>query len=63
MDIGGVSSSLVQSLVANNTGNGNEVAVKVLNKANDIQEQTATQLLEALPDPAATVGRNVDTYA
>lgn len=63
MDIGGLSNSLVQSLVANNPGNGDQVAVKVLNTAKDIQKQTATQLLDALPDPASNLGRNLNTYA
>ncbi|MBS0354161.1 MAG: putative motility protein [Proteobacteria bacterium] len=43
-------------------------SILMLRKALDMQQQSAAQLLEALPkpaaaaDPAATVGRTVDTF-
>ncbi|MDA0189116.1 MAG: YjfB family protein [Proteobacteria bacterium] len=46
---------------------GDAVAVTVLRKALDIQAQNARQLLEALPQPAASnppnLGNRVDVFA
>lgn len=45
------------------------VSIQMLRKVLDQQQQSATQMLEALPrpaaapDPAATVGRTIDTFA
>lgn len=45
------------------------VSILMLRKALDQQQQSAAQMLEALPkpaaapDPTATVGRTVDTFA
>ncbi|WP_079433445.1 putative motility protein [Zoogloea sp. LCSB751] len=45
------------------------VSVLMLRKVLDQQQQSAAQMLEALPrpvaapDPAATVGRTIDTFA
>lgn len=45
-----------------------QVQVEVLRKALDIQEQTATQLIQAVPQPKPAanppnLGQNVDAYA
>lgn len=48
---------------------GDAVAVAVLKKANEIQAQSALQLLQALPQPVAansstpTLGNGVNTFA
>ncbi len=63
MDISGVSSSVVQSLVGDNVAASDAVTVKVLDKAMDIQAQTALQLLEALPDPTSSLGQTINDYA
>jgi copper chaperone CopZ len=39
------------------------VAVEVQKKTQEIQEQTATTLIEALPDPGSSVGQNIDIRA
>lgn len=64
MDIGSTasaSSALIQARTAD------AVAVAVLKKANDLQAQTAAQLIQALPQPAAistpNLGNNVNTFA
>lgn len=64
MDIGSagsVSSALSQART------GDAVAIAVLKKANDIEAQSALQLLQALPQPpagvTASLGNSVNTFA
>jgi hypothetical protein len=48
---------------------GNATSIAMVRKALDLQQQNAQQLLQALPpptplpDPNATVGRSINTYA
>ena len=63
VDISGVSSSVVQSLVGDNVAASDAVTVKVLDKALDMQAQTALQLLEALPDSTSSLGQSIDDFA
>ena len=44
---------------------GDAVNISVMKKAMNIQKQTAAQLIEALPQPAAVgnLGRNINTFA
>lgn len=59
--VGNVSSALSQAKT------GDAVAIAVLKKANDIQAQSALQLIQALPQaPAgvtASLGNNVNAFA
>jgi hypothetical protein len=63
--VGSVPASLASA------GTGDAIAVSVLKKTLDIQEQTALQLLQALPAPAGSaaaqpvgaVGNNVNVFA
>ena len=59
--IGSVSSALSQAKT------GDAVAIAVLKKANDLQSETALQLIQALPQPVAGVtpslGNGVNTFA
>lgn len=59
--VGSVPSSLSQA------STGDAVAISVLKKAIDIQAQNAVQLIQALPQPAASnppnLGNNVNTFA
>jgi hypothetical protein len=59
MEIAGVSTAAAQ--VASSTSNtpdpvGNQIQRKTL----DMQEQTAEQLIESVPDPDSNIGQNVD---
>lgn len=56
MDISGVETA---SLAANVSQN-DRVAISVLKKALDIQEQSALQLIESIPQPTANSGNNVN---
>lgn len=59
MEIAGVSTAAAQATSsASNTPD--PVGNKVLRKALDIQEQTAAQLIESVPDPDSNVGHNVN---
>lgn len=64
MDIGSIG-SVASALSQAKTGDA--VAIAVLKKANDIQSQTALQLIQALPQPAAGVtpslGNSVNAFA
>lgn len=64
MDISSIGSISAQ---ASSAPNGDAVAITVLKKAMDIQEQTAMQLIAALPQMAsgttATQGNAVNIYA
>jgi hypothetical protein len=59
--VGSVSSAVSQA------STGDAVAITVLKKSLDIQAQSALQLLQALPQPAAVnppnLGSGVDTFA
>ena len=59
MEIAGVSTAAAQSLSsASNTPD--PVGNQMLRKTLDMQEQTAAQLIESVPDPDSNVGQNVD---
>ncbi|MBL8448735.1 MAG: YjfB family protein [Dechloromonas sp.] len=65
MDLSGIG-SLTTALSAARDGDG--VALETLKKTLEIQERTAQQLIEALPEPAATnnpshLGNSVDVKA
>ena len=56
MDIsGGQSASIASSI-----GQNDAVGVAVLKKAMDIQEQTATQLIQSIPELPDKLGKNID---
>lgn len=59
MEIAGVSTAAAQA--ASSTSNTPDpVGNQMLRKALDIQEQSAAQLIESVPDPDSNVGHNVD---
>ncbi|NDI85933.1 YjfB family protein [Undibacterium crateris] len=66
MDIKGIAN--VATTLAE-VGTSQAVSIAVLKKANDIQAESATALIEAIPDNKATsnlpshLGRNVNTTA
>lgn len=64
MDISSVGSI---SSAVNQAQTGDAVAIAVLKKAIDLQAQGALQLIESLPQPAATgsanLGQGVNTFA
>ena len=64
MDIGSIANV---SSALSRAGTGDAVALTVLKKANEIAENSATQLIRALPSPAkgttATMGNGVNTFA
>lgn len=59
--VGNVSAALSQAKT------GDAVAITILKKANDIQAQSAMQLIQALPQPAGNnppnLGNSVNTFA
>lgn len=59
--VGSVSAALSQAKT------GDAVAITMLKKANDIQAQSAMQLIQALPQPAGNnppnLGNSVNTFA
>jgi len=59
--VGNVSAALSQAKT------GDALAITVLKKANDIQAQSAMQLIQALPQPAGNnppnLGNSVNTFA
>jgi hypothetical protein len=59
MEISGVSFETAQSLTATHRAH-ETAAAKLHNKALEIQEQTANQLIQSVPDPDSNVGQNVD---
>jgi hypothetical protein len=59
MDIAGVSTGIAQA-VSSTSNTPDPVGNKMLRKALDIQEQTASQLIESVPDPDSNVGQNID---
>jgi hypothetical protein len=59
MEIAGVSTPAAQSVnSASNTPD--TVGNQVQRKTQEIQEQTAEQLIESVPDPDSNVGHNID---
>ena len=68
MDVS-LSNSIMHTATAmKNTETANAVQVNVLKKSMDIQENSAAQLLQALPQPqqlaaSGTLGTQVNTYA
>jgi hypothetical protein len=59
MDISGV--SIASSQIANTASNSPDaVGNQVLKKALDIQQESAAQLIESVPDPDSSLGHNVD---
>lgn len=59
MEIAGVSHAATQAASAA-SGTQDAVENKMLRKALDIQEQSAAQLIQSVPDPDSSVGHNVD---
>ncbi|WP_455204073.1 YjfB family protein [Kaarinaea lacus] len=59
MEITGISTAAVQS-AATASSNQDVVATKMLKKTLDIQEQTASQLIESIPDPDSNLGQNIN---
>jgi len=55
MDVSGVA---VPSVPANTT-----VAIEVQKKTQDVQAETATTLINSVPDPDSSVGQNIDVKA
>lgn len=64
MDIGSIGNV---ASVLSQAQTGDAVALAVFKKANDMQAQTAAQLIQALPQPTAGVtpslGNNVNAFA
>ncbi len=64
MNISAIPDSLLQQIGNGATQNGDAVTVSVMRKALDIQSSQAAQLIESVaqsvPDPSATLGRNID---
>lgn len=56
MDISGVQTAAIASSV----GQNDAVGIAVLKKAMAIQEQSALQLIESIPQPQGNVGQNID---
>ena len=56
MDISGVQTASIASSI----GQNDVVGVAVLKKAMDIQEQTATQLIQSIPELPDNLGQNID---
>ncbi|KPJ95799.1 MAG: hypothetical protein AMJ53_01980 [Gammaproteobacteria bacterium SG8_11] len=59
MEIAGVATPAAQA-VSSTSNTPDPVGNQMLRKALDIQEQTAAQLIETVPDPDSKVGQNVD---
>lgn len=64
MDVSSIASA---STAISQAKTGDAVAIAVLRKALDIQEQSALQLIQALPQPATNsppnLGASVNTFA
>ncbi len=56
LDISGVQTSAI----AGNVGQNDPVGIRVLKKAMDIQEQTAMQLIQSIPELPANLGQNIN---
>ncbi|NOZ54913.1 MAG: putative motility protein [Gammaproteobacteria bacterium] len=55
MDVSGIATSTVSQ-----AGQNSQTGIAVHNKALEIQEQNATQLIESLPDPSSSLGQHID---
>lgn len=56
--------SISTSSIANSAQRvGDSVTIAMLNKAMDIQVQSAASLLQALPQPVGNLGHNIDVKA
>ncbi|NOQ80857.1 MAG: putative motility protein [Gammaproteobacteria bacterium] len=56
MDVSGVQTTAI----ASNVGQNDPVGIAVLKKAMDIQEQTAMQLIQSIPELPNNLGQNVN---
>ena len=56
MDISGVQTASIASSV----GQNDAVGITVLKKAMDIQEQSAIQLIQSIPELPDNLGKNID---
>ncbi len=56
MDISGVQTASI----ASNVGQNDAVGIAVLKKAMDIQEQSAVQLIQSIPELPDNLGQNVN---
>ncbi len=56
MDISGVQTTAIASNVSQN----DPVGISVLKKAMDIQEQTAVQLIQSIPELPDNLGQNIN---
>lgn len=67
MNISAIPDSLLQQINNSATQTGDAVAVSVLRKALDAQSSQAAQLIESvaqsMPDPASSLGHNVNVKA
>ena len=67
MNISAIPNSLLQQIGNGATQSGDAVTVSVMRKALDIQSSQAAQLIDSvaksMPDPSATLGRNIDVKA
>ena len=53
-------SGVQTAAIASNVGQNDAAGIAVLKKAMDIQEQTAMQLIESIPQPAGNTGQNIN---
>ncbi len=66
MDVSAIAARFSAMALANTQG---QASLLVLKKTLDVQQSTALQLLQAIPqapravDPSATVGTRIDTFA
>lgn len=60
-------SSVSPQAIASGSDQNSQTGIRVLKKAMDIQQQTATQLIESIPKPApvsdGVKGSNIDVMA
>ena len=67
MNISAIPDSLLQSISNSSTQNGDAVTISVMRKALDAQASQATQLIESvaqsMPDPAGSLGHNINVKA
>ncbi|MCU7800788.1 MAG: YjfB family protein [gamma proteobacterium symbiont of Lucinoma myriamae] len=59
MDVSGVQTTAI----ASNVGQNDPVGIAVLKKAMDIQEQTAMQLIQSIPELPDNLGQNINVKA
>ena len=56
MDISGVQTASIASSV----GQNDAIGIAILKKAMDIQEQSAVQLIQSIPELPDNLGKNID---